>query len=189
MYSSCTSKAHTCCWVYSIKNKCSTSSCWWNKWIITASLLSQLIKFFSVETISLHSPFEFVVGSWWEGGAFDDFPHLLATEAEVVDGPHVGELHHFDLGRKTREWATPDLFIYIFIYSIQVRGAWSAWTSKPHIKTAFHLNKHWQQTGRREERVLQKPHQEKQQFCEYTEEMKTKKKNIIINEILYLLCS
>lgn len=43
------------------------------------------------------APFQLVIGPRREGGALDDFPHLLTTEAEVIDGPHVRELHHFDL--------------------------------------------------------------------------------------------
>lgn len=44
-----------------------------------------------------YPPFQLVIGPWGEGGALDDLAHLLPTEAEVVDGPHVRELHHFDL--------------------------------------------------------------------------------------------
>jgi len=44
-------------------------------------------------------PFELVIGSWGERGAFDDLAHLLPAEAEVVDGPHIGELNHFDLDK------------------------------------------------------------------------------------------
>lgn len=47
------------------------------------------------------SPLEFVVGSRGKGRALDDLPHLLPAEAEVVDGPHVGELHHLDLDGET----------------------------------------------------------------------------------------
>lgn len=42
-------------------------------------------------------PFQLVIGPRREGGALDDLAHLLTTEAEVVDGPHVRKLHHFDL--------------------------------------------------------------------------------------------
>lgn len=37
----------------------------------------------------VHSPLQFVIGPRRECGALDDLTHLLATEAEVVDGPHV----------------------------------------------------------------------------------------------------
>lgn len=49
-----------------------------------------------------HPPFQLVVGPRGEGGALDDLAHLLATEAEVVDGPHVRKLHHLDLGKVIR---------------------------------------------------------------------------------------
>lgn len=42
-------------------------------------------------------PFQFVVGPGGERGALDDLTHLLTTKAEVVNGPHVRELHHFNL--------------------------------------------------------------------------------------------
>lgn len=42
-------------------------------------------------------PFEFIIGSRWKGWAFDDLTHFLSAEAEVVYGPHVGKLHHFNL--------------------------------------------------------------------------------------------
>lgn len=35
------------------------------------------------------SPLQLVIGPRRECGALDDLAHLLATEAEVVDGPHV----------------------------------------------------------------------------------------------------
>lgn len=47
-----------------------------------------------------HPPFQLVIGPRRKGGAFDDLAHLLTTEAEVVDGPHVRELHHFDLTKE-----------------------------------------------------------------------------------------
>lgn len=52
-----------------------------------------------------HTPFQLVVGPRREGGALDDLAHLLTAEAEIVDGPHVRELHHFDLveGQKLSE--------------------------------------------------------------------------------------
>lgn len=37
----------------------------------------------------VHSPLQLVIGPRRERGALDDLAHLLATEAEVVDGPHV----------------------------------------------------------------------------------------------------
>ncbi len=84
--------------------------------------------------------------------------------------------------KKTWERLKPDLFIYIFIHSIWLSGVWSAWTSKPHIKTAFHLNKHGQQTER-----------EKKGYCKSG---RIKNKTILqrhrgdektdINDILYL---
>lgn len=48
----------------------------------------------------VHSPLQLVIGPRRERGALDDLAHLLATEAEVVDGPHVWELYHFDLTGK-----------------------------------------------------------------------------------------
>lgn len=42
-------------------------------------------------------PFQFVIGPRRESGTLDDLSHLLTTEAEVVNGPHVRKLHHFDL--------------------------------------------------------------------------------------------
>lgn len=60
--------------------------------------------------------------------------------------PPFGGLGHFDLRREDTGWAETRSFIYIFIYSIRVSDVWSARTSKPHIKTAFHLNKDRQQT-------------------------------------------
>lgn len=51
----------------------------------------------------MYIPFEFVVCPRREGGAFDDLAHLLPTEAKVVDGPHVGELHYFDLKHEHTE--------------------------------------------------------------------------------------
>lgn len=48
----------------------------------------------------VHLPFQLVIGPRREGRALDDLSHLLTTEAEVVDGPHVRELHHFDLAKK-----------------------------------------------------------------------------------------
>lgn len=50
----------------------------------------------------IHPPFQLVIGPRREGGALDDLAHLLTTEAEVVDGPHVRELHHFDLAKENR---------------------------------------------------------------------------------------
>lgn len=47
-----------------------------------------------------HSPFQLVIGPRREGRALDDLSHLFATEAEVVDGPHIRELYHFDLAKK-----------------------------------------------------------------------------------------
>lgn len=35
------------------------------------------------------SPLQLVISPRRECGALDDLAHLLATEAEVVDGPHV----------------------------------------------------------------------------------------------------
>lgn len=37
----------------------------------------------------VHPPLQLVIGPRREGGALDDLAHLLTTEAEVVDGPHV----------------------------------------------------------------------------------------------------
>lgn len=37
----------------------------------------------------VRSPLQLVIGPRRECGALDDLAHLLATEAEVVDGPHV----------------------------------------------------------------------------------------------------
>lgn len=50
----------------------------------------------------INSPLQLVIGPRGESGALDDLAHLLATEAEVVDGPHVRELHHFDLEEERR---------------------------------------------------------------------------------------
>jgi len=70
--------------------------------------------------------------------SFCDFPHLLAAEAEVVEWPHVGELHHFDLSRKgTARAETGSISLYIYLFYM---GKWCL--VSPDIKTAFHLNKH-----------------------------------------------
>lgn len=55
---------------------------------------------------SAHPPFQFVIGPRREGGALDDLTHLLTTEAKVVDGPHVRELHHFDLAKENEHIST-----------------------------------------------------------------------------------
>lgn len=44
-----------------------------------------------------NSPLHLVVGAGGEGRALQHLPHLLSAETKVVDGPHVGELHDFDL--------------------------------------------------------------------------------------------
>ena len=44
------------------------------------------------------SPLEAVVGSRGERGALEDLADLLSAVAEVVDGPHVGELDHAEVG-------------------------------------------------------------------------------------------
>lgn len=49
-------------------------------------------------------PFEFIIGSRWKGWAFDYLTHLLSAEAEVVYGPHVGKLHHFNLKTENKRW-------------------------------------------------------------------------------------
>lgn len=41
------------------------------------------------QIIDVFSPLQLVIGPRRECGALDDLAHLLATEAEVVDGPHV----------------------------------------------------------------------------------------------------
>lgn len=43
------------------------------------------------------SPFQLIIGSWWEGWTFNDFTHFLPAKAKVIDGPHVGEFHYLDL--------------------------------------------------------------------------------------------
>ena len=48
----------------------------------------------AVASSSRFLPFHVVVGSGTEGRALQSLPHLLATVAEVIDGPHVGELYH-----------------------------------------------------------------------------------------------
>lgn len=68
-------------------------------------LLSQNYKYWWSNMIKessslIHPPFQLVIGPRREGGALDDLAHLLTTEAEVVDGPHVRELHHFDLAKE-----------------------------------------------------------------------------------------
>lgn len=61
-----------------------------DKWILVIKRSSSLV----------YPPLQLVVGPRREGGALDDLAHLLTTEAEVVDGPHVRELHHFDLAKE-----------------------------------------------------------------------------------------
>lgn len=42
-------------------------------------------------------PFHLIIGAWGEGRAPHNFSHLLPTEAEVVNRPHVRKLHDFYL--------------------------------------------------------------------------------------------
>ena len=42
-------------------------------------------------------PFQFVICARAESGTLQDFAHLFSTKTEVVDCPHVRELHYFDL--------------------------------------------------------------------------------------------
>lgn len=44
-------------------------------------------------------PFEFVVGTSRECGGLEYLAHLLTAEAEVVDCPHIAELHHLHLNK------------------------------------------------------------------------------------------
>ena len=68
----------------------------WPKDLIPKCVAGEEVRFSS----PINAPFQFIVSPGGEGGALDDLSHLLTTEAEVVDGPHVGELHHFDLKKK-----------------------------------------------------------------------------------------
>lgn len=47
--------------------------------------------------IMLNEPFHLVVGAGGEGGALQHLPHFFSAETKVVDGPHVGKLHDFNL--------------------------------------------------------------------------------------------
>lgn len=86
--------------------------------------------------------------------------------------------------QKRQEELKPDLFIYIFIYSIWVSSVWSAWTSKPHIKTAFHHNKHWQQTkGKKKGYWKSSSRKKKKQFCK---DRKMKKQTSSMTYFIYL---
>lgn len=71
-----------------------------------------------------HPPFQLVIGPRREGGALDDLAHLLTTEAEVVDGPHVRELHHFDLAKGKRHSVKLRVFDSCEI-TVLLRSFWS----------------------------------------------------------------
>ncbi len=96
-------------------------------------------------------PFKLVIGPRGEGGAFDDLAHLLPAEAEVVDGPHIGELNHFDLDKHkmiTDKTLHSSIHPSTFFPLSYIRSASVGQDiKKRHIKTAFYLNAFWQQTG------------------------------------------
>ena len=64
------------------------------------------LKYSSPNRTTSNPPFQFVVGPCREGGALEDLPHLLPAEAEVVDGPDVGELDHLHLHTVTSQSVT-----------------------------------------------------------------------------------
>lgn len=57
-----------------------------------------------------NSPLHLVIGTRGEGRALQHLPHLLSAETEVVYGPHVRKLYHFNLGNKSMD-SHPQMFL------------------------------------------------------------------------------